>query len=315
LIRESIKTQRDPSIISEAEERTFGLLVERHRTNAIRMEDFIGREGYSREGIERDHLSVESKKARIKEQGTEPTKRAQILEALLAEQIELSDWFGPSALTILPSEYDDLYNGVDTAIEFEDKDGFQYLAAGVDITSSAQAVQEKIAKIKKRIAEGKLTRIKYFESERNKDRKPGPLEQVPLLIIGTEGRTIRELSELWLTIHRTKLAKKDGGTVLSEESQANQRQITKEAQKKIAEHRIQIMLLEQIEKQLTVFMEYAKKIKKNEIAKKYEDLLELIREILKEKEITDEDQEKNEEDAVNAAIEETLMQFDSLPID
>ena len=284
------------------------MLVPKYKAQAIKPGGFIGVDGYTEESIKRDVLSVETKKARIKEQGTEPSKRAQLLEALFAEGIELNEWGGPDAMTIVPSDYDDLYNGIDLAIELpKDAEDFEYLAMGIDVTSSPDAINKKLSIIKKHIKDGTLTEMKYFESERNEFK--GRMPQIPNIVIGAEGKSIQELAELWLTVNQGRLANKEG---LSEESIKSQKERIREAQKKLAGHRLQILLLEQIEKQLSTFLEFAKKIKKQEIVGKYETFLKLVRGILSEKEISDDDQMRNEEDKVSEAMDYALNSFDDL---
>ena len=78
--------------------------------------------GYGVERVKRDKERIENKKRKIEQLGTGPTKKAQLLEALLTEQIELSNWFGENTYTIVPAEFDDLFHGVDLALEIEDDD-------------------------------------------------------------------------------------------------------------------------------------------------------------------------------------------------
>ena len=314
--RESLATTQPVSKtekISETEEKVFKLLIPKHKESAINMADARFKKLYGEEAVRRDKLNVESKKARIKEEGSEPSKRAQILEAVLSEQIELSNWFGQEAMTIVPSEYDDIYHGIDSAIEFGNPNQeFQYLTMGLDVTSSSNFIEKKLRKIKSHIIDGSLTKMKYFISERNDSRPPGLNEKIPNTVIGVDKKAIQELSELWLTINQGRQTNKQG---LSPESIQSQKERVKEAQKKLAEHRVQVMLLEQIEKQLVVFSEFAKKCGKDEIVKKYESLLELVREVLKDKEISDEDEEKNQEDKVFKALDYALQKFDDIPLE
>lgn len=107
--------------ISESEEEAYKILIPRHRESAIQLDDFEGVVGP--EEIERDKEAIKKKKSGMEDIDSASHRRAQLLEALLTEQIELSDWFGDNVMTIIPSEYDDLFNGIDLAVEFE-KDGF-----------------------------------------------------------------------------------------------------------------------------------------------------------------------------------------------
>ena len=120
--------------ISDVEKVVFDLLVPTHKANAIKPKDF--KERYSAEEIERDLASVERKKSKFLRENPERKKRADILEAILSEQIELSNWFGENVLTIVPSEYDNFFYAADMAAEFEQEGEFEYLTLLIDITSS-----------------------------------------------------------------------------------------------------------------------------------------------------------------------------------
>lgn len=292
--------------ISDVERDVFDLMVSEHNDSAIQLADHEG--SYSAEEIERDLTAVERKKSKLLQENPERHKRAVILETVLSEQIELSDWFGKNALTITPSEYDDLFHGVDIAAEFKEEGGFKYLA--IDITSSAKAVERKIRKIKEGIRTGQLTEVKYFSSERNSSPDlPGPLKQLPNAIIGVDSRTIIELSRIWLEIFKAKKAK-------SRESSSNAQDLyaadIKTAKDKLARHRVQVLILKELEKQLEVFSDFAMEIGRVEVAKKYQYLLKIIGDILRTKNISKDAEKINNTDDVYTAIEENLKNFDSL---
>ena len=82
--------------LSEAEEKAFGLLKTRYEKAAIDMAKFEKVAGYGEARVKRDRERFKNKKREIRELGTGPTKKARLLEALLTEQIELSEWFGES---------------------------------------------------------------------------------------------------------------------------------------------------------------------------------------------------------------------------
>ena len=89
------KTQETPSKppraekISEATREAFELLIPKHNDLRMKLEEFEN--SYDVQEIERDHKAVENKKNKIVELDSAPTMRAQFLEAILAEQIELID--------------------------------------------------------------------------------------------------------------------------------------------------------------------------------------------------------------------------------
>ena len=100
-----------------------------------------------------------------------------------------------------------------------------------------------------KIRDGHLIEVKYPG-----DLAEGSLE-VPEVIIGAERKTVMELAELWI----------------------------ERRNKELANHRIQIMILRQIEAQLETLGLYARSIGKEDIAKTYEDRLGTIRGLLAEK--------------------------------
>ena len=146
--------------LSEAESRVYEILVPRHMASAIKMEEFSDLYG---ERIKKDKALLEERKKGFSE--TYGAKRGKILEAILNEQIELNNWLGQEALTIIPSEFDDIINGVDVVVEFEREEGFKHMALGLDMTSSANEIRRKLFEARKHILKGDLTQIKYFISE------------------------------------------------------------------------------------------------------------------------------------------------------
>lgn len=293
--------------LTEAEQKAYGFLTARLEADRIKYDEFSKAKVYTPEEIQRDKESVERKRARIEAAHTEPRKRAKILEALLAEEIELSDWFGDSAFTIIPTEYDDFYHGVDIVTEFEKDGGYQYLALGIDITSSPTPISKKLAEIKKHITGGDLTEIKYFSSERL-DIK-GRMSNVPSVVIGADTRTIHQLAKLWLSAQGPRLTDKN---TLTPGEMDDLRETARGAQQELAKHRIQLLVLKQIEEQLVVYKDYAEKIGKGEIAAKFEKTLTLIREIIGRKRVGTEQEKENELDDVYQSLKRALANFDSL---
>jgi len=294
--------------ISAVETEVFDLLVPNHKASAIQPENFGSR--YPVYEIKRDLAAVEEKKSQFSGENPERNKRADILEAILAEQAELSDWLGKDALTITASEYDNFFYGIDIAVEFEKGDEFKYLALSMDITSSAKAVEGKLGKIKEGILTGKLTKMKYFTSERNPSPAfPGPLEQLPNVVIGIDQRTIAELAELRLQIFKAREMKN------KEKDPSTQDLYTveiKTAKDKLARHRVQILILKELEMQLEVFANFAAELGQTDASQKYRELLKFVWDILETKHISKDAERINATDDVYRAIEKSLDKFRSL---
>ena len=300
--------------LSEAEEKAFGLLKDKYEKAAINMAEFIKIAGYGKARIKRDKERVEKKKREIKELGTGPTRKARLLEALLTEQIELSEWFGENTFTIVPAEFDDLFHGVDLALEIEDKDGVKHLALGVDVTSSPVSIRKKLKIIKDHITNGTLTAMEYFHSEDHNPDFYGTMSNIPQVVIGTDGKMIKELGELWMSAYGlAKLRRNSKQPPLSPESEENQKNSAKEAKQNLANHRVQILMLEEIKIQLTVFCKFAKEKGQNEVANKLSSTLNLVDSILSSKETPSrKDVFKNQEDFVFQSLTEALNDFDNL---
>src|SRR3989338_10314940 len=311
---ESIPTPTGQRIekLSEAEEKTFDLLVTEHEEASIDMNEFKDIPRYA-ERLDRDRTSVERKKAAIKREGTEPTKKARILEAVFAQQIELSNWLGQNVFTIVPAEYDDLFHGVDLTLEVSKDEDTEYLALGIDATSSPIAIRTKLKKIKEHIADGTLIMMEYFHSENRPDFY-GVMKNIPQVVIGIEGRAIQELSELWMTAYGLpKLRQKSNGPPLSPESEQSQRRAVKEAKDKLGRHRVQMIILEEIKIQLSIFRDFAIQVNQTEVAQKFSSLLKLIDTVLKEKGVPDrEDVFRNSEDRVFQSLSEAVSDFENL---
>lgn len=237
--------------------------AERVLSDPINPDDFADIYG---ENVEKDKQYV----ARMEEQFKQIDARkkweviqfnriAKVFEAIIFEQAELSNWLGESATTIQASRFDDIANHVDTIVEFEEGPASaSHLALAFDVTSGTGSIDHKMRDIRAEIDKGTLTNIKYFVSEHLSFR--GHKSLVPRTIIGADRKTIHEVVEMWV--------KKDT--------------------KKLAEHPIQIKILEQIRIQLEAFKIYAERTGKPTIAAIYEKSLATINDIIISKAPTEE---------------------------
>ena len=185
----------------------------------------------------------------------------------------------------MPTEYDDLFHGIDLALEVhsdeeadeDEKENVKYLALGIDVTSSPINIRNKLKRIKDHIVDGTLTMMEYFHSENHNPDFYGVMTNIPQVVIGTEAKTIKELSELWMTAYGLpKLRQRSAGAPLSPEAEQNQRKSVKKAKEVLGKHRVQTLLLEEIKIQLTAFREFALKAGQTAVADKFASVLELI---------------------------------------
>jgi|SRR5665811_2052211 len=210
-----------------------------------------------------EKIKVDSEKVRqLKEkfhsretpEETRMKKTADILEAIVFKQGELSQWFGEDAVTFGASDFDDIMNGIDMLVRFHlpERSGFEDLALGVDVTFTSDTTN-KFGEILGQIDDGKLAHMDYCPSDGVS--KKGFKGNLPKVIIGVEKRTVDELQELWMGREQRALEK----------------------------HRIQIMILKEIELQLETFSLYAISKGREDLADIYDSLLRIIKKILAEK--------------------------------
>jgi len=176
---------------------------------------------------QRDKQKVIGLKTRASEM--EKTERAILLEAILAEHIEQSEWLGSNAYTFQTTEFDDRINHTDLVVEFEVPEGERYLAIDVTTTGDDRVLSDKKKRISQEIGRGSMTMIKYFESQVDMDNPQKVLNHIPRVVVNIRPEIIERLA----TTQRKILDKKPG---------ANQA---------MAHDAVQIEILTQIESQLT----------------------------------------------------------------
>lgn len=170
---------------------------------------------------------------------------ATIFEAMIFDQGESSNWFGENAFLISTSEYDDVVNGVDLVVEWDQDSGVSRMAAGIDVTFNHN-VQKKINAIQRSILNGDLGRIKYFKSEVSNIR--GEVSEVPRIILGADVDTVRELTNEWADNNNDRLA----------------------------EHPVQFQFFDEAISQCNYFIEFAERNNQPRIADAYKDLLRVL---------------------------------------
>jgi len=207
----------------------------------------------------------------------ETQQLATIFEAVIHDNADMSEWFGPGAEAIKPSRFDDIKNGVDTIVEIQEDDrSATHFGLAIDATFS-QDMDKKFARIRKEIDQGELAKVKYFQSEHLGIR--GELSKLPRVVVGADAKTIKELNELWLEGKKRDLGK----------------------------HPVQFQILEEIVLQLETFRRYAEEQNQKELAIIYERTRTLVAGILREKHKQVND--SGERDQVYYAIQGNLSAF------
>ena len=252
--------------------------------NPIKMEDFAGTYGESK--IHDDKARVEELRAIFKENHKDDTAEmknihriAKIFEMIFFDQAGTSKWLGEHAKTLQVSKYDDLENGVDSVVEFTPDGGYSLLALAVDITSSHE-LGRKFDRIKHEIDNGKLTELSYFKSEAFNFM--GRKFNIPRVVIGADRKVLFDLMEKWLDKDKTALA----------------------------EHIIQVIIIEEIVDQLEVFIKYAESKGKQNIADIYKETLSVLMRIKKESNVPEDVLYNAREDHVFDAIRKCFSNFE-----
>ncbi|MCL5006978.1 MAG: hypothetical protein M1153_02455 [Patescibacteria group bacterium] len=250
----------------EAEEgikdkKAYEMAAEALEKDAVKEEDFA--DLYGKENVRRDLERVAEAEKYFRQAATPQSERLKrystIFEWIINQRVELGDYFGPNAFTRRASHYDDLMNGVDTILEFrndpEKPKQASYLTLGIDDTfSTNQEVQErKLRRIQEKIKTGELTRVKYFSSDYLNFR--GELKNVPLIILGTELKTVAELRDLAL----------------------------RGDNRGLDSHPIQHLLLQEAQTQIAAFSRYAEHVGKGNLAEIYRNSGRVISEVMSEK--------------------------------
>lgn len=175
--------------------RKAGELAERE---AIKPESFLHEESpYSQGAVSDDLGYVSERKSRFAGTESQEYHLAKALEGALYDRVNRDRWFGDHARMIMPSEYDDLKNGVDGIVEFETPAGAtSHLGLAFDVTYSGNPSQ-KFDIIREQIDGGRLGFVKYFRSGSGKYE--GVLRHLPRAVVhvsqGDAGRIVRDWHE------------------------------------------------------------------------------------------------------------------------
>lgn len=199
-------------------------------------------------------------------------KLAKIFEAIIFQHAEQSNWFGESATTLETSRYDDIVNKVDAIVEFQEgESSASHLAVAMDVTI-AEHFGAKFDHVKQGIDEGKLTEVKYFASDFLNIR--GRKSKVPHVIIGVDRKTLYDVIDAWM----------------------------KGDNRRLADHPVQIKILEEIRVQLRAYQKYAEQVGKEDLVPIYQKTESTISAIMREKDITADDLKDTAKDEMFYAI-------------
>lgn len=179
--------------LSPLEEKYFKKYSEEINEGRLKLENFKDLEKtgeYAPGEIEKDIAYVDA----IKSRESSGTKRGALLEGIISEQAELSNWFGQDSSLIFLSEYDDRMSHSDLLLEMESDKG-EPVRLLVDVTTSVDEskIDEKISRSYDSLGGVKLGKVKYFESRMEELR--GKLNGIPRVVIGINPGTLRDFCD------------------------------------------------------------------------------------------------------------------------
>ncbi len=310
--------------LSEEERKLFLLLVPAHKRSAIPLSKFEGL--YDANMITEDTRCVERMEEKFKRDENSDTahfhRRAELLEAIVWDEIGHDSWLGREAKPITASRYDDIKNGVDLVVEFFKKECTDELDSrlglSIDVTSNVTSLEEKLQRIRSDIQDGHLSYVKYFISSQGARQE---IPNVPKVVVGNDAASIKELSLLRLEIHGLVHALKENQKSgrLSSESVMSMESRLKDAKLKLAKHRTQFLFLSEIELQLRTFANFATRNNRPELAREYEKALDIIIEVKKDKtspaekqnlKLSPDEESANNNDGVYQALKTGLKMFE-----
>jgi hypothetical protein len=266
----------------EVIDKLYDELVPSHKKQAVSPDSFA--HIYGGKAVEEDKAYVRELEEKFsRDISTNPEKieaqrRGELFEAIVAEEISSSEWFGHGAEPIVPSRFDDIRNGIDLIVKFEeDNTERTHLALAIDVTKDAQSLRDKFQRIKNSIREnGRLSAVKYFSEKQKHGGQPN-LEHVPRVIVGADAKTIAEIAEKLLTLKG--LQKRRGHQSLTKKDSERFFSLRDE----LANHPLQFKILNEIRLQLDAFANYAERVGQYEATEIYRQTSGTINEIISAK--------------------------------
>ncbi|MFH1171696.1 MAG: hypothetical protein V1778_04115 [bacterium] len=189
---------------------------------------------YDEQTREADERTLRERKREFHARGRDAMR----LEYMMLDGIYSRNWFGPDTEVTPVSEYDDLFNGVDIIVRFNQPDG-EPLFLGIDVTTGEQfdeketreRIQRKVGRIADGLEKGWKTGVKYYAGD---SEEPRGKIVMPRVVIGTDSENIERLFQDFVAA----LGSRAGGEAIDA-------------------HPLQFGMMHQIEKQLAVYTERA----------------------------------------------------------
>lgn len=265
----SSEEDRKREAVREELDRLVDFILKNEVGERLKEDDFI--DSFSKEEIDRDKEVVQSIKSRLAEEADhlEPDvreeqrlirKRSEALEIIIGDQVELNGWFGMEASLVRLAEYDDYVSGADVVVEFDmGGDTPERFAIAIDASFGTQGdtLERKIKRNLRKVLgikdrKGELTKpaeIKYFRSEI--DDHKGKLEMVVPVVVGIDKRHCNQVMGAFADIIKLKDTK---GRKETKEDGDERRKKVKEKIKRMAEHPVQLVFIQEVILQLQMYL-------------------------------------------------------------
>lgn len=170
--------------------------IETNDTYSISLQPFI--ELYGMETVKKDYaLIAERILKHFDHQLSGPEKMGRIFENAFLDIGSRGNWFGEKSELVRASKFDDIMNGVDMiATIVADDDSARHLAIASDLTFSFPGVSEKFNKILNGVRQGKMAKVKYFNSELL--HVTGELRNIPRTVVGLDVENLNHFLLNWI---------------------------------------------------------------------------------------------------------------------
>lgn len=200
------------SFEDRVEGQVLDYIIQNSGVERLDMESFV--DHYGKSTVAEDQAVVEALEKKFKQEldALSPVERAkrelsqkrgEALEIIIADQGELSDWFGPNAMTMRAAKIDDYRHKVDLVMEFDTDEGkkrpteedVERVALAIDASDNLTALLDKI-KINQEKITGKRppAHLQYFRSQVTDYE--GPLHKIIPVVVGLEGKNMQDLVRL-----------------------------------------------------------------------------------------------------------------------
>jgi hypothetical protein len=162
--------------------------------------------------------------------------------------LNVKTWFGPTSNIYPTTRHDDFFNGVDLVAERMNGDVANHHGFALDITyANYNTVLKKVTRIADNLKKGKMGRVDFFKS--NDGKFKGQLSEIPLVVIGADGNTMRGLVNMF----------------------------AEGEDEKIEDHQVQFQIIDQVILQCDFFIKISEDIEDKEVSNRVKDSYQTLK--------------------------------------